>query len=315
MAAGGRAVEAGAALTDALRSEPLVSSRAVLARLRYAIGTRLRGAPPKAPPPPLRPGQTSASDTADYTGLCARAAADDAVFATFKRAPAYTAILEHVTYEQGKAYLEHAVRQTPDLVASFDRFRENDRLGAPRTFDYGEYGRFSPTTLRYVNVLSDLRVLFGGVDGLRVLEIGAGYGGQCFVASVASSPASWTIVDLDAPRALQRKYLERLGVPNVGFLSADALSASAHEFDLVISNYAFSECTRSVQEHYLDHAIRRTPRGYVTCNWVSPEEYEPYSRAELVAAVAGSHFLPEVLDVPVDIGIWVWGDRSSERAA
>src|SRR5205807_1900385 len=123
--------------------------------------------------------------------------------------------------------------QWPDLQASFERFRENDRLGSPQVCEYGQHGTFSPTTLRYINVLSDLRRLFGDLDGLRVLEIGGGYGGQCFVTSVLFKPRSWTIVDLGPCRALQRAYLNRLGVPNLHFLSAEQLERVTAPFDLV----------------------------------------------------------------------------------
>jgi putative sugar O-methyltransferase len=269
----------------------------VLHRVRSSLARRLRGE------------QTSASDTSAYTDFCARAARDEETFATFKRAPVYTTVLEHVTCEQGAAYLEHALRQSPDFEAWFDRFRENDTLGAPRTCDYGPYGRFSPTTLRYINVLSDLRELFGDLGGLRVLEIGGGYGGQCFIASAMFPLGSWTIVDLGPCRALQRVYLDRMSVPNVRFVSPERLTGLETSYDLVISNYAFSECKRPVQNLYLEHALRRAVRGYLTCNWVSPPEYDALSREELLAAVPRSQFLPEVLHVPVDIGIWVWGDR------
>ena len=72
------------------------------------------------------------------------------------------------------------------MVPLFHRFRENDRLGSPLTCDYDACGRFSPTTLRYAKVYSDLMRLFRDLDGQRIIEIGGGYGGQCFVIHVGA---------------------------------------------------------------------------------------------------------------------------------
>jgi hypothetical protein len=277
-----------------------------LARLRgrIALRGRLRHALRRPAPPPA--GRTSVTDHAGYTEFCAAAATRPEVFATFKRAPVYREVLEHVTCEQGEAYLARVRDQSPELVALFDRLRENDRLGSPVTCDYGEHGRFSPTTLRYVKVLSDLLLLFGRPDGWTIAEIGCGYGGQCFVVSAATEPASYALVDLDAPRALQRHYLEQLGVGRTRFPSPDELDPRA-EYDLAISNYAFSECRRDVQEHYLERVLRRARRGYVTCNWIAPESYQAFSRDELLEAIPGSAFIPEVPATSPANAILVWG--------
>src|SRR5439155_3421529 len=140
--------------------------------------------------------RSSITDHVDYTSFCALAATNPDVFATFKPEPVYREVLEHVTCKQGRAYLERVLSRTPELARYLDRFRENDRLGSPQTCTYAGYGRFSPTTLRYAKVLSDLVVLFGSLDGFRIVEIGCGYGGQCFITSVAASPACYTLVDL-----------------------------------------------------------------------------------------------------------------------
>jgi putative sugar O-methyltransferase len=253
-----------------------------------------------------RRGRTSFTDSSGYTTLCARAAKDPDVFRTFKSDPTYTAVLEHVTCAQGAEYLRIALEQSPQLEHLFDRFRENDQLGGPSTCDYGEQGRFSPTTLRYTKVLSDLQRLFGGRDGLDILEIGGGYGGQCFITSVGAPPASYSIVDLPPCLALQRTYLDAIGVKNARFIDPDSLDPSAR-YDLVISNYAFSECVRAVQERYVDLVLTRAERGYITCNWVNPPHYASFAAEELLDAIPGSRFIPEVPQTGVANAILVWG--------
>src|SRR5207245_2461832 len=94
----------------------------------------------------------------------ARRPADPAswlLLAWLRRDPVYRFVLEHVGPDLGAQYLEHALRQTPELGARFDRFRTSDLHGGPVTHPFPPYGDLSPTTLRYVKVLSDLVQLFG----------------------------------------------------------------------------------------------------------------------------------------------------------
>ena len=137
------------------------------------------------------------------------------MFATFKSQPAYTAILEHVNCELGAEYLRVALDQTPEMEDHLARFRRNDQHGSPNVCDYGRHGVFSPTTLRYAKVLSDLQSLFGPLGRLRIVEVGVGYGGQCFVVHVGSGFRSYTLVDLPPVLELARRYLDTLAVPGV----------------------------------------------------------------------------------------------------
>jgi putative sugar O-methyltransferase len=224
----------------------------------------------------------------------------------FRSSSELRVVVENLSCEHGRRYLEHALRQTPELERLLDAFRVNDRLGSPVTCEYGDRGRFAPATLRYVKVLSDLLTLFGSLDGMRILEIGGGYGGQCFVVSVAAAPASYTLVDLEPVLELQRAYLRELDVAGVLFVPAGGLDGEV-EYDLVVSNYAFSECVRRVQRSYVARALARSRRGYVTCNWLRPRL--TLTPEELLAAVPGSRFVPDEPVVVPGTAILVWGDR------
>src|SRR3972149_9269069 len=98
---------------------------------------------------------------ANYENLCAKASQQDVVFSSFKRHPEYCGILEHLSEEIGAQYLEFIVEKYPGSISYFDKFRENDSVGDPRTYCFGIYGFFSPTTLRYIKVASDLKYKFG----------------------------------------------------------------------------------------------------------------------------------------------------------
>ena len=64
-------------------------------------------------------------------------------------------------------------------------------------------------------------------------------------------------------------------------------------YDLVVSDYAFSECARRVQREYLSRVLLRSDAGYITCNWIAPAHYNTYTAEELLAALPGSKFVTE----------------------
>ena len=80
-------------------------------------------------------------------------------FLNFKRNEDYRFVLEHVSYEQGREYLEILRSEAPDFVEGVNRFLVNDIVGNPIRFFYEGAGLVSPTTLRYLKVASDLRQL------------------------------------------------------------------------------------------------------------------------------------------------------------
>ena len=110
--------------------------------------------------------QTSISDNNRYPMYCYFASKDDEEFKKFKCNPVYNAILEHVTPEQGRSYLELLISRNAELRLSEDDwkyFLRNDSIGNPRMVQY-HFGEnqitCSPTTLRYMKVLSDIVKLF-----------------------------------------------------------------------------------------------------------------------------------------------------------
>ena len=225
---------------------------------------------------------TSISETSSYPAFCQSAADNDTIFSSFKRDPSYQQILEHVDYNQGREYLDFIVKEYPDLIPYFDAFRENDLLGNPITYSYEEYGFFSPTTLRYIKTLGDLKAKFGDLSRLRIVEIGGGYGGLCKVISVLGF-AHYTLIDLPEAISLSRKYLEMNGVSNVDFYNSTDSSFDG-PYDLVISNYAFSEIDKNEQRKYIQSIFGSTPNGYLTMNFISDSfNLQSLSMEEIIA--------------------------------
>ena len=170
-------------------------------------------------------------------------------------------------------------------------------MGNPQVFTY-RYGFlklksiiFSPTTCRYIKILADLQDLFRSLNHMRIIEIGGGYGGQCSIIYKMFKPASYTIIDLEPCLKLSRRYLETLGIHGVHYVPMSDLDKTHinGDFDLVISNYAFSELSKSVQTEYVAKIISRASRGYFLCNFYSHTwQEEQYSENEFLNIRQGS---------------------------
>jgi len=218
----------------------------------------------------------SVSESTSYPSFCLQAATEDAIFFNFKRNPIYTQILEHVTYDLGLQYLNVIVEKYPHLLPYFDGFRENDAIGNPMVYNYGEYGTFSPTTLRYIKIAGDLIEKFGDLSNMHIVELGGGYGGQCKTLASLGMFKKYTIIDLPACNDLSRRYLNELAVQNVIFMESTHVS-EIKDYDLLISNYAFSEIDEIEQKEYISKVINYALNGYMIYNFFTPNSL-PFNR-------------------------------------
>jgi putative sugar O-methyltransferase len=210
----------------------------------------------------------SISDSTDYKEFCKIASNNQEVFNTFKVNPIYNGILEHVSFEQGLIYLQYLNKNYPDFLNIIDKFKKNDLFGSPIMYNYEGVGVISPTTLRYIKVLCDLKNIFGDLNGKKIIEIGVGYGGQSFILNQMFNLEDYTLVDLDDVLSLSSKYLTNHNISH-RTLKIEDLNKLDEEFDLVISNYAYSEVSRELQDLYYDKIIKKSKNGYFTFNFIS----------------------------------------------
>jgi putative sugar O-methyltransferase len=209
----------------------------------------------------------SISDTHNYKSACRNAASNESSFSTFKTNREYNGILEHVSVEQGELYLNYIKNNFSDFESHLENFKKNDFFGGSKLHKY-EVGLISPSTLRYIKVLSDLKNLFGDLTNKKIIEIGVGYGGQCLVLSQYYTPSEYALVDLDEALMLTDKYLDKNQV-NRRIINIDSLKDLNEEFDLVISNYAYSELNKDLQDLYYEKIIKKSKNGYFTLNFIS----------------------------------------------
>jgi hypothetical protein len=262
----------------------------------------------------MRSSPTSITDDGVYPEFCGRAATDEQCFQSFRRAPVYIRTLEHVSPEQGALYLEAIRKIAPNLLADMDEICLNDKIGGPLTVEYGDVGTVSPTTLRYLKVLADLQFMFGPLDGMRICEIGVGYGGQCRLINSFHKVELYRLVDLPSALLLSKRYLDHFDIaPSLEFTRPNDLVPD--DYDLVISNYAFTELRQDVQDFYLDNILRRSTRGYVTGNQITPESFNSLSPKEIRDAITSSEIIPEVPKTHPKNYILVWGTDAAQKLA
>ena len=187
-------------------------------------------------------------------------------FKRFKRDKFYKEILEHVSMKDGKIYLNIAKSQTPELFnRALKEVLFSDETGCPEKFYYSDFGNLSPTSLRYVKVASDLKILFDNNIGESICEIGCGYGGQAIVLDKLFNLKKITLFDLPDVNRLIEKYMESFLI-NSSYTTSTLNKAKVNEFDLIISNYAFSELPKVVQLKYIEKVINKSQKGYLTMN-------------------------------------------------
>lgn len=208
----------------------------------------------------------SDSDNGSYVRFVQSAVLDYKKFKNFKRHPDYQAILEHVTEDEGEKYLDIIKNNSPELLNNINQFKDNDLVGGPITYDYPEIGNISPSTLRYIKVASDLKKYFGSDIGQKVAEIGVGYGGQLLINDKIFDIKSYYLFDLPPVLSLVSKYLES-HILNCAYKLFTLNQYGGDEsYDLVISNYAFSELPSQLQIKYIEKIISKSKRGYLTMN-------------------------------------------------
>lgn len=184
----------------------------------------------------------------------------------FRRKYDYREILEHVTYTQGKSYLEQIQEYSPqNYIELIEGNKANDLFGNPYKYQYPGVGRVSPTTLRYISTAIDIFETIRLNKESVVAEIGVGYGGQAAILERMYGIRNYSAFDLPSVIQLSNLYLNGVN-SKLKFTSSGFSSDKNTTWDVVISNYAFSELHRDLQLSYIEHVIAKSKSGYMIMN-------------------------------------------------
>ena len=196
-----------------------------------------------------------------YLSACRAAAQGSDFFKNFKSHPAYRHVLEHVSMEEGHQYLDEIEIDYKDKL---DEIKENDLYGTPIQCSYDGIGMISPTTVRYLKNTSDIVNKFG-TSFDSIVEIGGGYGGLCKVMSSFVKFEQYLLLDLEECNMLSRKYLSHFDLPTMSYQAEEIVNVEDN-FDLLISNYAMSECNRETQIMYIERFVKKSDKFYLMHN-------------------------------------------------
>ena len=186
-------------------------------------------------------------------------------FNNFKSNIFYKDMLEHVNYPQGLEYL-NIIKRDGNLLNNINKFLINDEIGNPKKYYYDELKtKISPSTLRYIKVASDIKKIFKD-EISNIVEIGCGYGGQYLILDQIMKINHYTLMDLYDVNKLIEKYLENHLLNSSYDTKTINQLQNNRQFDLVISNYAFSELPPITQISYIKNVLLKSKNGYLTMN-------------------------------------------------
>lgn len=282
-------------------------------------------------------GTTSLSDERKYLDACLEAS-KNIKDSAFKSDPRYTWVLENILGQHGYELYSYIYKNYPNLLPYIEYVGKiNDQYGKPNKYLSLEYSRdnnivkkvdISPTTIRYLKVLGDLLRYFPYVmngPNSSIVEIGGGYGGQKLIIDLYRvesfplyNPISYTMIDLYEPIQLQKAYHE---IHKIGEMTQKVnywvypdnkeQIECGGPYDLCISNYAFSECYKEVQDLYIEKVLLKSTMGYITLNDIKEEgkRYDFYSYNDLLKIIPGSRLVDETPISANGNKVLIWGDK------
>ena len=214
------------------------------------------------------------ADTAQmYIKKCSDFVEDEVAFSKFRDDVDYGKILSGGEYIVGRMALDEISKlgMTGYLNECKDLIYMLDKIGGPKLHTYDEIVSVSPSALRYFSLICQLKKnIIGEKNVDSVIEIGGGFGGFALLFSLIHKPKKYYIVDLPQPLELCKKYLSKYKLIETEFIfiRSDQISSNTHidNYDLFISDSAFSECSLSVQNNYIDNFANKSSLGAVVWN-------------------------------------------------
>ena len=254
----------------------------------------------------------SDSQTTNYELAVLKALKSSHYFANFRKKYRYRIVLEHVLPSTGQAYLDRIEELEPGATRKLLGFKSNDNIGNPAKYKYAVVGEISPTTLRYISVAYEMKELFGPLDGFDIAEIGIGYGGQIRVLDEMFKVNNFYGFDLPSVQSLALKYLANFDLKTKIHMPKE-MNLHYSKYDLVISNYAFSELPRELQAEYLNKVLMHSRNGYMIMNSGrtnhTGRSLGKYGLDELLAAIPNSKIREEVPGTDRDNYVIYWKDE------
>ena len=200
--------------------------------------------------------------------------------AGFKSNESYNEILEHVSYDKGKEYLELIESEFGfiplDYIIVF--LNINDSYGFPNKEGFYSknftYMNCSPTSLRYIYHALIILKHYKDTNSTSIVEIGCGYGGLFLAISFFSNLLkieiqNYHLIDFTDVCILTEKYINANSkwfdkMPSYYFHDCDSNYSSVFDEKLfLISNYCFTEIDHQKRVNYIEHLFPKISNGFI----------------------------------------------------
>lgn len=240
--------------------------------------------------------QSSVSDDSIYPALCAIASEDDLIFKVFRRIDEYYKIVGGGSADQVKRTIEYVDQYASEEYKKWflKNYRMFDKFGMPFKYESKvskECIRISPNSALNLWVLMDLTELFDANKMQSVVEIGGGYGGLCSIVLTYYKESLYEVIDLPEVNQLQKRYLQNCVGTDNNVTTTSCFECKEIDKDvMLISNYAFTELSRDIQDIYFENVLSHAKSGYMICDNISnaDEKLRGYSFEELRNKIPGS---------------------------
>ncbi len=210
------------------------------------------------------------SDGMPYAEFCEYVMNDDSgeLIKNFRRHPDYDLVVPGNRDGKGvMEFLNIIKKEYPGMLQYMDDFeKQQGEFGNPTTYEY-DIGTFDSVLILYMYYLALTMDYFGNLNGMKICEIGPGAGLFFKLLTDIHYGIKYIFVDLEGPLFINRKHVEYLGREDcvMNYLPCSTVMSENidYKLDLVVSDCAFNELHKDVQEVYIEKLLNKSVRGRV----------------------------------------------------
>lgn len=210
-------------------------------------------------------GRESISGNMPWARVCASYAHGSIESRQFRRLKAVRSVVETVGITEARHYAAR-IREWAAGWLDHPQVRAIDDWGDPircPAILLGTSRAFSPTTLRYLATALWLKRSGKLPPNSEILEIGVGFGGLAAMNALVSGSTT-VLVDLPQVEQAAVRMMHELGMGEHVVRSTSL--GNTDTVQLLVSNYAFSELSSSLQDDYLRDHLTRARHGAMVSN-------------------------------------------------
>ena len=232
-----------------------------------------------------------------YIDKCVKSSKSFHLYMTFRSDSDYCKVIQPGTPEDGKKIINR-IKDTPFFIKNIKAFRNHDKIGCPKVYNYGKFGYFSPGTLKYVNTVYELVQTFGNMKNWNILEFGAGYGGLSMIMSNIVQWGSYTLTEISGVILLLNTCIKYSSLKNFKTILSKDIKTD-EKYDLFISEFGYCELDEKGIDNYM-YVLKNSKNAYLAMNL-----WNKTSKKKLKDKL--SQIYNNIKEYPVFIGS-TWGD-------